>query len=97
MLNQLDLGLDVPLCRPRVRADVLCLLDNLLHLLAADAVGLVHLHVDAQAHVERLHVADEVHRRLDDAVGGQMHLHAHGASVHGGLEAGAVAGGEELL
>ena len=84
-----DCGINIVLRRPAVRANLPCLVDNLLEFLLRETLDL-HVHLHSQSHIKILHAANEMYLGLDNGVlGGCGHLDVDGGGngVHGGLEA----------
>ncbi|PTD13532.1 hypothetical protein FCULG_00004529 [Fusarium culmorum] len=85
--------------RHRIRANLFRLLYHLFQLILLQTLDL-DLHIDTQTHVQRLHIAHKMHRRVDHAVFDvrrHFDTHLRCASVHGRLEASSVTSSEELF
>ena len=98
-LDHLNIRRDIPFGRAAIGADLFGLGHHLLDVLLAQPVDL-DLHVNTDAEIQIFQTPDQMHGGLDDRVLlllGHLDPQRHGRRVHGGLEASAVAGGEELL
>lgn len=97
--HSLNIRSDIPPRRATIGTDLLRLVQHLVEILLLQTLD-TDLHVDANPHIQRLHIADQVYRRLDDRVFLVLrHLQAQtrGGGVHRRLETRAVAGREELF
>lgn len=70
-------------------------INNLLQQIPLDALDLLDDDLHTQPHIKLLHVPDEGDFRGEPGFVGDLGAHGDGGGVHGGLEAGAVAGCEE--
>lgn len=98
-LNNRALCPDIAFNGPTVRTNLLRLLNNRLYLLLLQSSD-HNLHIHTKLHIKLLHIADKMHRRLNNTVlrcSGHSDAVLSGHGIHGRLEARAVASGEHLL
>lgn len=81
-------GVHIVLGRPAVRANLPCLVHNLLQVLLRQSAYLDE-ELNAQSHVQVLHATNKFYSRFDNGVfglGGHLYADGGGNGVHGGLD-----------